>query len=184
MVRLALGFLAALFLLAFWVTSLPVPELGAAPAGVRLQGVTLSLYPDQDPTAVWRFTADSVVQDPATREARISQLKQGARYLDGKLDLTLSAPEVTIDREDNLGVPYATIYIPSVCWTLELGGPGQLAVQINQAQGYRAPTVKVTGPGIDIRARDLVSDFKLENPSWQVIRETYTTDGVQDCKGE
>lgn len=184
MVRLSLGFLAALFVLAFWVTSRPVPETGPAPAGVRLEGVNLSLYPDQDPQAVWRFTAQSVVQDPSTREARISQLEKGARYVDGKLDLTLTAPEVTIDRDDNLVVPYATIYIPSVCWTLELGGPDQQAVQINQAQGYRAPTVTVTGPGIDIQATQLVSDFKLENPSWQVVQETYTTDGKQDCKGE
>lgn len=183
MTRVALLFLLGLFAVAFWVTSRPIVDEAPPPTGVQLTNVTLTLYPEQDPEATWRFAAAQVVQDPATREATITGLKEGARYLGGKLDLTLKAPQVVIDRLDNLRVPYAEVYIPSVCWTLNLGEAGQRAVEINQVQGYRAPSIKLSGPGISIEAKNLVSDFRLDNPSWKVVREEYTTDGVQECPG-
>ena len=66
--RAALILLAALVVIGLVVSFIPNP--GSVPLGnVKLDGVTLELYPAADPDAKWLFKASTVTVDPETRES-------------------------------------------------------------------------------------------------------------------
>ncbi|RDI95794.1 hypothetical protein DV704_05855 [Meiothermus sp. QL-1] len=181
MVRAAVAALAAIVLLSLYLTHRPLPTPQAPSQGVRLENVALTLYPEQDPKARWEFEAERVEQDPATREARVSGLRSGQRFVEGKLDLRLYAPEVTIDRADNLRLPYARVEILKGCYTVHLGQMGEPPVIIDQREGFRAPSVYITAPSLEVRGKDFKSDFGIENPSWRDPIEKFFSGREQPC---
>jgi hypothetical protein len=126
----------------------------------------MTLYPAEDPKAHWVFTARQVLQNPATGSALIEGLEGGARYVGERLSLRLQAPSLQMDRLGNLTLPYAQVEILQGCFSVDLGGPGQAPVRINQRQGFWAPTVDIHSPTIEVRAHDFTSDFAIESPSW------------------
>jgi len=162
-VRTALLALAVIIGLSIFLTSRPIPVPPLASKGVRLENVKLTLYPEQDPKAKWEFAAGQVEQDPASREAKVSNLQSGQRYVDNKLDLRLWALEITIDRQDNLRVPYARAEILDGCLIVELGGAGEQPVLIDQRQGFNAPSVKIDSPSLVGTAKGFKSDFQIVN---------------------
>lgn len=179
MVRPALVTLGAIVVLSLFLVSRPVPTPGTPNRGVRLENVRLTLHPEQDPKARWEFTATQVEQDPGTREARVTGLQSGQRFVDNRLDMRLSAPEVIIDRADNLRLPYARVEILKGCFTINLGRPGETPVTIDQREGFRAPSVFITAPSLEVRGKDFRSDFGIENPSWRDPIEKFISGGEQ-----
>jgi len=157
----------------------PIPSPAIPNRGVKLENVRLTLYPEQDPKARWEFQASQVEQDPGTREAKVSGLQSGERYVEGRLDMRLFAPEVTIDRADNLRLPYAKVEILKDCYTVNLGRPGEMPVTIDQREGFRAPSVHITAPSLEVWGKDFRSDFGIENPSWRDPIEKFVSDGEQ-----
>ncbi|GEM86672.1 hypothetical protein [Meiothermus granaticius] len=182
MVRTALIALAVIVALSVFLVTRPVPPPPTPPQGVRLENVHLTLYPEQDPKARWEFSAAEVEQDPGTREARVSGLQTGQRYVENTLELRLFAPVVTIDRQDNLRLPYAKVEILKGCYSVQLGAAGQSPVTIDQRQGFKAPSVLITSPTIQVDGVNFTSDFGIQNPSWNVRKETFITGGEpQPC---
>jgi hypothetical protein len=175
--RPALILLAVIVVLAVVLTSRPVPLPPTPSRGVVLQNVRLDLYPEQDPEATWKFEAGQVEQDPGSREARVSGLKGGERYVGAKLDLRLKAPSVIIDRADNLRLPYATVEILEGCYRLELGKPGEGEVLVDQRSGFSAPSIHLTAPGIEVFGRNFRSDFGMQSPTWNIQKESAQTGG-------
>ncbi|MBI5811492.1 MAG: hypothetical protein ACOYW9_04205 [Deinococcota bacterium] len=172
MVRYALIVLGLVLGLSVFFATRPVPKPPVPPQGVRLENVSLVLYPEQDPEAKWRFRAKEVVQDPGSRESKVKGLEEGARYVGDKLDLRLHAPEVTIDRNDNLRAPYATAEILKGCLSVDLGAPGGPPVSIDQRSGFAAPTVRISSPTYNASGVNFTSDFAIEhirwgNPTWK-----------------
>ncbi len=181
-VRYALALLFFIVGFSYYFSHIPVKTPPPRDKGVVLQGVTIRLYPKSDPKASWIFSADRIENNPARQFSVVSGLKSGARYVNGKLDLTLSAPSVSIDRNDNLTMPYAHIEIPQECYQIDLGGENKAPVRILQNQGFNAPTFKLSGPGISIHGEGFTSDFKLEEASWQKGEDIVEMDNVKECK--
>ncbi|MCX7601257.1 MAG: hypothetical protein N2Z75_04870 [Meiothermus sp.] len=179
MVRPALVALGVIVLLSLFLVSRPIPTPAAPNRGVKLENVRLTLYPEQDPKARWEFAALQVEQDPGTREAKVTGLQSGRRFVEDRLDMRLFAPEVTIDRADNLRLPYARVEILKGCYTVNLGQPGEMPVTIDQREGFRAPTVLITAPSLEVRGKDFKSDFGIENPSWRDPIEKFISGGEQ-----
>jgi len=180
-VRFALVMLLAIAAVSYYFAHLPVRQAPAREKGVVLENVALRLYPKKDPRAEWVFYAGRIENNPAQQSSVATDLTEGARYVDGELDLTLEAPEVTIDRHDNLTLPYARIEIPKECYEIQLGGEGEAPVRIRQDQGFYAPTFTLKGPGISIRGKRFHSDFKLEEASWSDGEDIVEMDNVKEC---
>jgi len=166
-------------ILSLFLVNRPVPTLATPNRGVKLENVRLTLYPEQDPQARWEFSATQVEQNPGTREAIITGLQSGQRFVANRLDMRLSAPEVFIDRIDNLRLPYATVEILKGCYTVKLGGPGEMPVTIDQREGFRAPRVFISAPSLEVQGREFKSDFGIENPSWRDPIEKFISGGEQ-----
>jgi hypothetical protein len=160
--RAALILLAALVVIGLVVSFIPNP--GSVPLGnVKLDGVTLELYPAADPDAKWLFKASSVTVDPETRESVATLEGDGIRYVKGKPDLYLRSTTVTIDGNDNLRTQEARIYIPKGCYVLKLGQPGAAFVTIDQNTGYSAPYADLQSEGFNSNGTDFTSNFEMDN---------------------
>jgi len=179
--RYALALLLLIAAGSYYFAHLPVRQPPPREQGVVLEDVTIRLYPRSDPDAEWIFRAGRIENNPARRSSKVVELSEGARYVKGKLDLTLNAPTVTIDRNDNLTLPYATIEIPKECYTIQLGGQGQSPVRILQDRGFSAPTFTLKGPGISIHGDGFRSDFKLEDAQWEHGEDIVEMDNVKEC---
>lgn len=179
MVRAALIALVTIVVLSVFLVTRPIPSPATPNRGVRLEKVRLTLYPEQDPKAHWEFAASQVEQDPGTREAKVTGLDSGERYVEDQLDLRLFAPEVVIDRLDNLRLPYARVEILRGCYTVHLGKPGEVPVIIDQREGFRAPSVHITAPSLEVWGKDFRSDFGIESPSWRDPIEKFISGGEQ-----
>ena len=181
MTRYALALLLLIAARSYYFAHLPVRKPAPRERGVVLEGVTIRLYPKSDPDAEWIFHARRVENNPARQTSKATGLSGGARYVGGKLDLKLEAPEVSIDRNDNLTLPYASIEIPEECYHIELGGAGQSPVRILQDRGFTAPTFTLKGPGVAIHGDGFRSDFKLEDASWAHGEDIVEMDNVKEC---
>jgi hypothetical protein len=171
MTRIALIALGVLLLLGVVVSIWPVNNREAM-GEVRLEGVSLELYPAADPDAKWLFQAKNVVYNPDTRESEVELQGKGRRVVDGKTDLELSAKSLTIDGNDNLRTTKASVYVPRDCATVSLTNTrrdtdGQTLtspnfVMIDQNTGYRAPYAEITFPDYRQTGENLDASFDLK----------------------
>ncbi|MGC8968838.1 MAG: hypothetical protein ACP5JV_11175 [Thermus sp.] len=146
-----------LLLLAFWLA--PRPKAPTVWPGVRLEGVEFRLFPEEEGVE-WRFRAEEMVEEGGV--FRIRGGLSGARYVEGRLDLRLFAPEVVVEPGDNLRLPYARVEILQGCYRLELSAPGRGEVLIRQKEGFQAPWVRIEAPNLRGEAWEFRSDFALE----------------------
>jgi hypothetical protein len=159
--------LLPLALLPFLLRGAP-PE-GEEGGGVRLYGVEFYLFPEEEGVE-WRFQAEEMREEGGA--FRILGGLKGERYVGGRLDLRLSAPEVVVDPGDNLRAPYAQVEILKGCYRLELSRPGLGEVLIRQEEGFLAPWVRIEAPNLRGEAWNFRSDFGLnrleaERPSFE-----------------
>jgi hypothetical protein len=172
--RAALILLAALVVIGLVVSFIPNP--GSVPLGnVKLDGVTLELYPAADPDAKWLFKASTVIVDPETRESVATLDGDGIRYIKGKPDLYLRSTTVTIDGNDNLRTQEAKIYIPKDCYVLKLGQAGGAFVTIDQNTGYSAPYADLNSPSVFQTGPNFTSNFDFNNAQMDIQRGGFRT---------
>ena len=175
MTRLALIALAVLIVLGLVVSVLPAP-VSEAKADVTLEDVALELYPAADANAKWLFKAQNVTYNPETRESIVTGLEDGRRLVADQLDLTIKAPNLTIDSQDNLRTQQAEIYVVKGCWLVKLGQPTGNSVLIDQNSGYQAPYADIRGPNLRSKGGpldasfDLESKFNLSNPEDEFVQ--------------
>lgn len=159
--------LLALVLFSLVFAFLPSGKSPTAETGARLQGVSLTLYPARDPAAIWRFKATDVVSNPVSGETKLSGLSDGGRWVkvsgtpDLKLDATLSAPELTIDAQDNLMTPSAKITLVEFCADIDLKGNAKQPVRIEQGYGFIAPRALLDSPEVKGDLKDLKMTFQF-----------------------
>ncbi|MFC0594974.1 hypothetical protein ACFFFP_02100 [Thermus composti] len=136
------------------------PREGALPqGGVRLYGVEFFLFPEEEGVR-WRFQAAEMVEVGGVY--RLQGGLRGERYVAGRLDLRLFAPEVVVEPGDNLRAPYARVEILKGCYRLELSRTGLGDVLIRQKEGFSAPWVRIEAPNLRGEAERFRSDFALE----------------------
>ena len=165
--RASLIFLVCILVFGVVFSLLP-SGANVARSGVTLRGVTFSLYPEQDPGAVWRFQAGQVSVDPLKDENTLDELGKGERWLKGrdgteKLDLTLTAKKLVIDANDNMKAQQARVYIFDGCYALNFQSSGTRPVLINQRSGISAPSVDISAPGVDAGMDDFSTSFNFKN---------------------
>lgn len=78
---------------------------------MRLYGVAFHLFPEEEGVE-WRFRAEEMVEEEG--RFRVREGLSGGRYVEGRLDLRLFAPEVVVEPGDNLRAPYARVEIEGV----------------------------------------------------------------------
>ena len=150
------------------------PEAPGQEAGVRLQGVSFALFPEEEGVE-WRFLAEEMVEEGGV--FRIRGGISGARYVGGRLDLRLFAPEVVVEPGDNLRLPYARVEILQGCYRLELSAPGKGEVLIRQKEGFQAPWVRIEAPNLRGEALAFRSDFALERMEAEQPRFSFPAGG-------
>ncbi|MEN2982768.1 MAG: hypothetical protein ABDH20_09680 [Thermus sp.] len=165
---LLLGVLLAFFFL---------PRPSAPPPGeaVRLMGVEFLLFPEEEGVE-WRFVAREMVEEGGVFRIRGGLL--GERWVEGRLDLRLFAPEVAVEPGDNLRAPYARAEILKGCYRLELSAPGLGEVLIRQKEGFFAPWVRIEAPNLRGEAQAFRSDFALERLEAQAPRFEFPAGGT------
>ncbi|MFC4426461.1 hypothetical protein [Deinococcus navajonensis] len=186
-----LGIVAFALVFAF----LPAGRRPESVTGATLEGVQLRLYPVRDPDAVWSFRAAHVTSDPATNETRLSQLSEGQRVIKQRdargvltgrevLDARLSAPDLTIDGQDNLLTRQARITLVEQCADIDLKGTPEQPVKIEQGAGFSAPLAKLDSPSLvgTVYALRMSFQFNVEDadPKSQF---GWDPDARETCRG-
>ncbi|ACO47255.1 hypothetical protein DEDE109153_06560 [Deinococcus deserti] len=171
MQKIGLYALLAIVVFALVFALLPVSRT-ESPTGATLQGVQLRLYPARDPDAVWSFRAAHVTSDPVTNETHLRTLSGGQRVVkerDNKgmltgretLDARLSAPELTIDAQDNMLTRQARITLVRECADIDLTGTPEQPVKIEQGSGFSAAVAKVDSPSMSGTVNRLRMSFQF-----------------------
>jgi hypothetical protein len=151
--------LLLLLALAWLLLLVRPPQAPEVRPGVRLMGVEFTLFPEEEGVE-WRFRAEEMVEEGGV--FRIRGGLSGARYVEGRLDMRLFAPEVVVEVGDNLRAPFARVEILKGCYRLELSAPGKGEVLIRQKEGFLAPWVRIEAPNLRGEALDFRADFALE----------------------
>ena len=190
------GLYALLAILAFAsvFAVLPGANRGGIQTGATLEGVQLALYPGRDPDAVWSFAAARVVSDPVAGETRLTGLSGGERrvkergpegQLTGRevLDARLTAPELTIDTQDNMMTRQARITLVQQCADIELKGTANDPVKIEQGSGFSAPVAEMTSPMLNghVERLKMTFDFHIEDADDQHSSFTSDLDSTARC---
>ncbi|GAA5535004.1 hypothetical protein [Deinococcus aluminii] len=184
----ALGIFALVFAL------LPQNPAEGAQTGATLRGVALTLYPARDVDAVWRFRAADVTSDPLKGETHLAGLSDGGRWIrkrgaDGQptgpavLDATLSAPDLTIDAQDNMLTRQARITLVQQCADIDLKGTPQQPVRVEQGYGFSAPVAALDSPFLTGRITRLRMSFQFQiDDSGEDSRISAPLDPTETCK--
>lgn len=182
MFRYASSALLILLVLAGLTALIPPPQTQIK-KGVELLDVNMRLYPrTEKPGVVWLFAADKIVNRPEDGESVLSGMKLGKRMVNDKLDMTLSAKNITIDNQDNLYTDFVTMNIPSGCTTISFGALGQAkAVVIDQNTGFSGPNVHYRDAYSVLTAKSIRSDFELHNASMPGQKLTIALDPKNEC---
>lgn len=161
--------LAVLGLFALVFALLPSATPPGAQTGATLKGVELSLYPARDTDAVWRFRAADVTSDPLQGKTHLAGLSEGGRWVtrrgpDGQpqgrvLDATLSAPDLTIDAQDNMLTRQASITLVQQCAAIDLKGTSEQPVRVEQGYGFSAPVAQLDSPALKGRVTRMRMTF-------------------------
>ncbi|MCD0160711.1 MULTISPECIES: hypothetical protein [unclassified Deinococcus] len=174
---------------------LPGADRTAVATGAVLSGVQLTLYPSRDPDAVWQFRAGQVTNDPLLSETRLTDLGQGQRLLRERdasgrltgrqtLDATLSAPDLTIDGQDNMTTRQARITLVQQCADIDLQGTEQTPVKIEQGSGFSAPVAELDSPLMTghVEKLRMSFDFNIEDSDNANSTLQYDLDGTERCE--
>ena len=169
--RLALvglaAFVALLVALALQDASRPpVPE-----AAIVLRETSVTLYPREDPGAVWFFSTPTVEYLPERQESILHALSDGRRTLDGETDFTLDSDRITIDSNDNIRGEAMHAHLVEDEIDLHMEGKGGRLVLIDQRQArFEVPRAEMSGPDLgesvfeDMRISFDFTDFEAGGP--------------------
>lgn len=149
MLRLSLlGFIVVIALL-IGLALLPEKVTVNPDEDIQLAQSRMTLYPEQDAEAIWRFAADTIRYNPVSRESTLYDLSDGARWLDGAIDFTLDSDEMVIDSQDNIRSDAILVHITDLNWDLYMTARDERPVRIDQNLGkFYAPRYTATGEGL------------------------------------
>ena len=146
MLRLAILLFLVIIGLLFGLSFLPDSQRAVPDATIKLSDATITLFPQEDPEAIWYFSSPNVNYDPDLRETTLFNVHDGKRTLVGKTDFTLESDEVTISGDDNLYGNKIVVSLIEEATTLDMQAKEGRQVLINQSQGqFEIPRVELSG---------------------------------------
>lgn len=158
MLRLSIIALAAVVGLLMLVSLLPKKPRVIPDSTINLQNTTLTLYPQEDPEAVWFFNSPTVEYNPDSRETTLFNVQDGKRTVDNETDFTLESEKVTIGSDDNMYGDKIVVNLIEEETTLDMQSKDGRMVLINQAQGeFSIPQVDISGKSRGTRQNMLIS---------------------------
>jgi hypothetical protein len=147
--RLAIITLAVVVGLLLLVSLLPKAPRVIPDSTIHLENTTLTLYPQEDPDAIWFFNSPTVEYNPDSRETTLFKVQDGKRTVNNETDFTLESEKVTIGSDDNMYGDKIAVNLIEEETTLDMQSKDGRMVLINQAQGqFEIPYVEMSG---DIR---------------------------------
>lgn len=176
MLRLALVVFAVVLGVLGVLLLLPGRTQQVPDSSIRLENVSLNLYPEVDRAARWRFEADAVDYLPGSREAVLHRVALGERLVGGEPDFTLCADEATIDSRDNLRSQRIFVHFLAENIDMDMQGDGLRPVFIDQGSGrFEIPRFSYTGEGLGVNTGEDAfatfdfEDFQASNPRYQFV---------------
>lgn len=164
MLRIALIAFAVCVVVLLGLSLLPERLREIPDSAIRLQSTTLTLYPQSDPEAVWRFTSPDVTYQPESRETTLRSIHEGERIKNGELDFTVTAEALTIGADDNIRSTALEVHLIDAGWHMAMEARADRQVLINQSGGtFEIPRVAIRGEGIDGVYENMVISFDLTN---------------------
>lgn len=125
---------------------------------IKLSNTTLTLYPQEDPEAVWFFKAPTVTYDPGSRETTLFKVQDGKRTVNNETDFTLASEQVTIGSDDNMYGDKIFVRLIEEETDLDMQARDGRMVLINQSEGqFEIPHVDITGKNRGTRQNMFIS---------------------------
>ncbi len=101
----------------------------------------------------------------------------------GRLDMTIRTTDLSVDSTDNLRAQTATLYLPKLCTSVQLGSPGNpIPVVIDQQTGFSGPDVYLTAPDYTLTAKSIRASFDLKQTSSRDPRFLGTLKPTKTCR--
>jgi hypothetical protein len=145
MLRLAIITLAVVVGVLLLVSLLPKAPRVIPDSTIHLENTTLTLYPQEDPDAVWFFNSPTVEYNPDSRETTLFKVQDGKRTVNDETDFTLESEKVTIGSDDNMYGERIAVYIPDGDYDLDMQSKDGSQVFINQSAGeFEVPRLDMT----------------------------------------
>lgn len=160
----------ALLLFAVTITVLVVlallPERRAAlpDQQIKLDDAQVTLYPQADAEAVWRFEAPRAEYDPEEGQSVLFDIDDGRREVAGEVDFTVASERLTINRQDDILGELIFAYLVETEECLTMHGSSDSPVIIDQQDGkFRVPVMEISGPawGDETRLERMIVSFDL-----------------------
>jgi hypothetical protein len=160
----------ALLLFAVTITVLVVlsllPERRAAlpDQQIKLSDTKVTLYPQADAEAVWRFEAPRAEYDPEEGQSDPFEIDDGRREVDGEVDFTVASEQLTINRQDDILGELIFAFLVETEECLTMHGTSDSPVVIDQQEGrFRVPVMEISGPawGDETRLERMIVSFDL-----------------------
>lgn len=146
MLRFAIVTFLAVVAILFGLSLLPDTRMPVPSSSIKLANTRLTLYPQEDPEAVWLFSSADVAYNPDTRETTLNDIEDGQRTVDGKTDFTLQSEQVIISSDDNLRGEDITACLLDADMRLDMKSWRGEPVTINQREGkFYVPDLYYTG---------------------------------------
>lgn len=182
MFRIALAVFSVVAVGLFLLSRLSGERQAIPEQTIFLSGVSLTLYPQADPGATWRFTAPDVIYDPERRTTTLVDLDSGERIEDGEVDLQLAAAEVVIDAREDLRADrmFALLSGSGECLTM-LGNDEEQVVVDQQEGSFVIPLLELQGEGFggenrwqQVRTSFDLQEFEAGGPGTTTVNEFET----------
>ncbi len=148
---------------------LPESPRSIPDSSIVLTDSQVSLYPQEDPEALWTFFAPQLIYFPDLRESTLLNIEDGQRVVNGVTDFTLQSERVIIGSDDNLRGDAIFVRIlnkpddPADDYELEMESKFGRQVLINQREGrFEIPRVRMIGEGTESIYENMRIDFSLE----------------------
>ena len=157
-------FTVTVAVLAF-VALLPGREATVPDAGIVLDDVSLTLYPQADPEAVWHFATQDATYDPQARTSTLRRLEDGRRVVAGETDFTVASDLLTINSDDDIEGELIFAHLLDTGECLTMRGSAGAPVVIDQGSGvFEVPVLEIAGPswGEGTRLERMRVSFDLE----------------------
>ena len=160
--------LAFLVLLAVLVAVALLPDRRRAVPGseIRLVDARVTLYPEADPAATWRFTVPALQYDPQAGRSVLERIAEGARVVDGEIDFELRSEEpVAIEPNDDLTGTEMVAWLERQDTCLTMLGSEETPVRVEQRTAtFEVPVARLAGGdwGEGTRLERVVMGFDLE----------------------
>lgn len=145
---------------------LPENEAVLPDQQIKLTNARVTLFPQADPEAVWRFESPAAEYDPESGESVLYDIDEGRREVAGEVDFTVASEELIIDRRDDILGDLVFAFLVETGECLTMRGSDESPVLIDQRRGmFDVPVIEITGPswGDNTRLEQMRISFDLED---------------------